>query len=368
MPQDFDPYYKWLAIPPQEQPPNHYRLLGIPLFTRDPEVVENAADQRMAHLRAASAGKRAVQAQQILNELADAKVCLLNSEQRAAYDDGLKAKIEASKPKPLPAAREIRNPQAQPLKNPPEFRLSPQSAKPKRSAIPVPLLAAGALVAVLVLGGIGIVATRSWRGIKSSQNTALTESAKPPATSVPQPSRLEPENKATSTASKVISSVPHQEGKDKAPTTDAGKETTPPPVSIAKPAAAPENKLPAKSSTDADATKADRIARLESERKTALANGDLRAVFAAVDELAGLTGGDLLNMKIEAVVERSAAIETPAEFQTLARQLLDLLQTAVKDGRSELPKKQLDLLLVMARKSADQQLEREATLLILQLK
>ena len=32
----FDPYRKWLGIPPQEQPPNHYRLLGIGLLSRIP--------------------------------------------------------------------------------------------------------------------------------------------------------------------------------------------------------------------------------------------------------------------------------------------------------------------------------------------
>ena len=30
--EEFDPYRKWLGIPPQEQPPNHYRLLGIAVF------------------------------------------------------------------------------------------------------------------------------------------------------------------------------------------------------------------------------------------------------------------------------------------------------------------------------------------------
>ena len=29
MAADFDPYYRWLGIPAEEQPPNHYRLLGI---------------------------------------------------------------------------------------------------------------------------------------------------------------------------------------------------------------------------------------------------------------------------------------------------------------------------------------------------
>ena len=41
---DFDPYYKWLGIPPGEQPPNHYRLLGVSLFEPDADVID-AADQ-----------------------------------------------------------------------------------------------------------------------------------------------------------------------------------------------------------------------------------------------------------------------------------------------------------------------------------
>ncbi len=59
MASDFDPYHKWLGIPPEEQPPNHYRLLGVKLFEDDPEVIEAAADQRMGHLRTFQTGKRA---------------------------------------------------------------------------------------------------------------------------------------------------------------------------------------------------------------------------------------------------------------------------------------------------------------------
>ena len=35
MSSGFDPYHKWLGIPPQDQPPNHYRLLGVELFETD---------------------------------------------------------------------------------------------------------------------------------------------------------------------------------------------------------------------------------------------------------------------------------------------------------------------------------------------
>jgi hypothetical protein len=47
----FDPYHRWLGIPPADQPPNHYRLLAINLFEDDAEVIEHAADRQMAHLR-----------------------------------------------------------------------------------------------------------------------------------------------------------------------------------------------------------------------------------------------------------------------------------------------------------------------------
>ena len=38
----FDPYHRWLGIPPDEQPPHHYRLLGINAFETDPEVIRDA--------------------------------------------------------------------------------------------------------------------------------------------------------------------------------------------------------------------------------------------------------------------------------------------------------------------------------------
>ncbi|HUT12942.1 MAG TPA: hypothetical protein VMY42_20775 [Thermoguttaceae bacterium] len=51
MPGAFDPYHRWLGIPPEKQPPNLYGLLGIEPFENNPDVIESAADQRMAHLR-----------------------------------------------------------------------------------------------------------------------------------------------------------------------------------------------------------------------------------------------------------------------------------------------------------------------------
>ncbi len=105
----FDPYHKWLGIPSDEQPPNHYRLLGIREFEADPDVIQAAADQRMAHLRTYQTSRFAEWSQRLLNEVAAAKICLLSPAKKAAYDQKLSdlpTKSESGKLSPLPLAEE----------------------------------------------------------------------------------------------------------------------------------------------------------------------------------------------------------------------------------------------------------------------
>jgi hypothetical protein len=73
MSAEFDPYYKWPGIPPQEQPPNHYRLLGLPVYTADAEVIQNAADQRMAHLRVLQVGQQSAISEQLIKAVTAAQ-------------------------------------------------------------------------------------------------------------------------------------------------------------------------------------------------------------------------------------------------------------------------------------------------------
>lgn len=89
----FDPYRVWLGIPVEEQPANHYRLLGIGLFESDPMVISNAADRQMAHIRTFQNGKHVAISQKILNELAAVRVTLLDSQRKAQYDDQLRATL-----------------------------------------------------------------------------------------------------------------------------------------------------------------------------------------------------------------------------------------------------------------------------------
>jgi hypothetical protein len=104
----FDPYHRWLGIPPKDQPANHYRLLGIELFESDLEVIRDAAEQRMAHVRGYALGQYAELSQKILNELATARACLLNAEDKTAYDRALRQELPpqeisaSSLPPPLP--------------------------------------------------------------------------------------------------------------------------------------------------------------------------------------------------------------------------------------------------------------------------
>ena len=98
---EFNPYHKWLGIPLNEQPPNHYRLLGITLFESDPDVIETAADRQMAHVQRYKTGQYSRTSQDLLNELSAAKLCLLVPARKAAYDETLR---QTHVPKPLPRA------------------------------------------------------------------------------------------------------------------------------------------------------------------------------------------------------------------------------------------------------------------------
>src|ERR1700677_4511431 len=98
MNQAFDPYRKWLGIPPEDQPADHYRLLGIGRFESDPDVIEGAADRQMAHVQRHKLGPNAAESQKLLNELSAARVVLLTPARKAAYDQALRSRLAAQNP------------------------------------------------------------------------------------------------------------------------------------------------------------------------------------------------------------------------------------------------------------------------------
>src|SRR4051794_16360065 len=86
MAEPFDPYYKWLGIAPQDQPPHHYRLLGLEVYEADPQVIDAAANRVTAYIKGCAQGPYAATGQKILKEISAARLCLLDERQKARYD------------------------------------------------------------------------------------------------------------------------------------------------------------------------------------------------------------------------------------------------------------------------------------------
>lgn len=125
----FDPYLNWLGIPPHEQPPNFYRLLGVVLFESNPEVIEQAADRQSLRVGAYQAGPQGEICQQLLSEIAMAQFCLLDPQQKAAYDGQLQESLaqrgERAVAPPPPAwsggGQQLSSPSPQFGPQPPQF-------------------------------------------------------------------------------------------------------------------------------------------------------------------------------------------------------------------------------------------------------
>ncbi len=137
MAEGFDPYLNWLGIRDPRRPPNHYALLGLALFEDDPEVIAHAADRQMAHVRTFQTGPRSAESQRILNELAAAKICLLNPAKKQAYDAALRQQAGAP---PVSRAAEIFAPTAAPVAG---HSLPP----PRTPNVPPPVIAPPNIVA-----------------------------------------------------------------------------------------------------------------------------------------------------------------------------------------------------------------------------
>ena len=111
MEREFDPYYKWLGIPSKDQPPSLYRLLSIEHLENDSEVIDSAANRLMSYLQELSSGDHPEASQKLLNEISEARRCLLNPERKRQYDNQLKQKAAgARKKRAVPKARTIATP------------------------------------------------------------------------------------------------------------------------------------------------------------------------------------------------------------------------------------------------------------------
>ncbi len=90
MSDTFDPYCQWLGIPPAEQPPDYYRLLGAPRFSENVGELARAADERIAAVTRFQEGPHREYVPRLVAELSMARSCLTNPATKAAYDAQLR--------------------------------------------------------------------------------------------------------------------------------------------------------------------------------------------------------------------------------------------------------------------------------------
>jgi len=140
MDESFDPYYVWLGIPPHEQPPHHYRLLGVALFEPRSDVIQLAAQKQIAHVKSFVVGDYAEISRRLLTELTQAKLCLLNPSKRAKYDAQLRAQLGGAVPAVVPQAPStvpgLAVPQSGPAAAPGQGATANESATASRLAAP----------------------------------------------------------------------------------------------------------------------------------------------------------------------------------------------------------------------------------------
>ena len=239
----FDPYYTWLAIRPEEQPADHYRLLGLRRLEDDADVIINAVDQRVNYLRTLQGGAHAELAQRLIAEVQVAGECLLDPRQKAHYDRELLARIEraaaALAPAAVAPAVSVRVSQTpQPLSAPVALRPrhGPASKADQNQQIAIAL---GGVAAVAIVGAALLFAAR-WARQPAAEISSRPDANEPeprdPAAVIEPPQEPAVEPAAATAKSDVVpaDSEPAEPSFDQ-PQTDASPPVEPT-ASIAPPA------------------------------------------------------------------------------------------------------------------------------------
>ena len=137
---NFDPYYQWLGIPPKEQPPNFYRVLGVDLFESDPDVIIRAAEQRVQHVQDFQRGEYALIAQKMQKKIISVRDYLLDDAKKSEYDISLKLQLQhkpapAAPQRPAQAPFQKPSPAAPPIQAQQSYQIKSRTARP---ALPQP--------------------------------------------------------------------------------------------------------------------------------------------------------------------------------------------------------------------------------------
>jgi hypothetical protein len=82
----FDAYESWLGIPANRRPPTLYDLLRLAPHESNPAVIDQAAVRRMSKVRQHQLGPHSDLSQEILSQLARARLILMDPDRRADYN------------------------------------------------------------------------------------------------------------------------------------------------------------------------------------------------------------------------------------------------------------------------------------------
>ena len=325
----FDPYHNWLGIPPEEQPPCYYRLLGVNPHETNSDVISNAADRQMIFVRQFQDGEHQSESQRVLNELAAAKICLLNPATRATYDLRLQGGevippplIESALPSSESGIRE------------PETRKVGRNSQMKVRVI-------GHILAPIIGLALGWIILQYLRPGRQESVASSSEQA-------------EKEIKAHSAPE--AQHVPKDDPFDLPP-----DHAVPTPEPSAKPISIPiekETETPVELSPP---SKDEQIETLRTQRKEAIANNDLSKAIRVTEQISVLQEVD----KIFAKMELLEQIKDTANPTSLVEQCLSLVDEAVERSDKPLAQRAAELALVAARQADDSALVRRATLGVL---
>ena len=390
MSDNFNPYHKWLGIPHNHQPPNHYRLLGIENFESDGDVITHAADQRMAHVKSFHAGPHSDLSQKILNEIAAARACLHDPQSKAAYDTELRTAQKPRQPPPVipdSSGGAVLSSTAESIDftsvadsvdsrsggNPADF---PQvadahdenatdldfdaeagdvtgdvqttsykkSAKKKEKKIAV----VGHIIAPLVGLGLGWLVLQmffSEESETSEKAAGRQEIQSPLATATKAPTS----NDETKTPS-PLQDQPALDGPDEQRTESAEVETLPPVVVAPKPTPPPQ----AKKKVRPPPSPAEQL-------QLAQRNGNVQAAFDLLKQHHALHGKNLLTTKLELLEALMDTIHDPENDRLAAEQSLALVEQVKSSGSGKLLSTAIDQLVYFGGKSADAPLRLRAT-------
>lgn len=357
MPERFNPYHAWLGIAPSEQPPNHYRLLAVALFEDDDVVLSHAADRQMQFVRQFQSGLHQAESQRLLNEIATAKVCLLDPAAKAAYDQSLKAAIV---PPSLPIGV---------ADDPPAVNQSGLVTPVEPGLVEQGGAGAGAFAkqrkrrrrrAIFIGGHVVASAVGLLIGWMILQQMRVQQQAGRIDVPVVEDDSILPAHASNATARR--SNGPSNDLVIDRPAVVPQSPT--PPAFDDLPADTPVE-LPG---ADQPGTPADSIALLTEKRNTALSNGDLRAALATTSEIASSGGEDQFTAQL-AVLEGFRQLATEKEkLLLLAEEALRLFDIAEEQKRADAAQQLAEIALVAARKSEEGDLIRRSTLAVLRAK